>query len=517
MRLTDRTLRIWAWALFILFIAAGWGSALLLIRQPGVRQRLGLATASSPTLGFGLMVTLFPLVGALLIQSQPRNRIGWVLIAIGASWALTSLGDMYAAWALELHPGSLPGGEVVVAVNSALWLPPILLMGVYLILLFPDGHLPSPRWRILAWGTFAVGVCGFLAIALYPGPIDDVAIPVEENPLGVEALQPLFDVLFCIVLPLIPLSVLAAAVSAVLRYRRATGVARLQLKWLMAAGSVVAVFFATTMAMSLSNLFRTPDGSDNAVQMFFQTLSITAFGLIPIAIGIAVTRHKLYDIDVLISRALVVGALGVFVTALYVGIVVGVGASIGQRQPSVWLSVLATALVAVLFQPVRERVHRFANRLVYGSRATPYEVLSDFSVSMAGRYTTAELLPRMAQTVSECLGGARVEVWLRTGQEMARDVVWPDEQPGDETAPSESVPMVGEAVPALSADRVVPVRHGEELLGLLVVTKPPTEPVTPVEDAMLGLRRLPGGAGAAQRAAGGRPAELARAAGHHPG
>ena len=322
-----------------------------------------------------------------------------MLIAIGASWAVTSLGDMYSAWALELHPGSLPGGEVVVALNSALWLPPILLMGVYLILLFPDGHLPSPRWRILAWGAFAVGVCGFLSIVLYPGPIDDVAIPVKQNPLGVEALKGLFDVMFWFVLPLIPICVLASAASAVLRYRRASGVARLQLKWLMAAGSVVAVFFATSMALSLSNLFRTHEGGDNSFAVFFQTMSITSFGLIPIAIGIAVTRHKLYDIDALISRALVVGALGVFVTVLYVGIVVGVGASIGQRQPSVWLSVLATALVAVLFQPVRERVHRLANRLVYGSRATPYEVLSDFSVSMAGRYTTKELLPRMAQTL----------------------------------------------------------------------------------------------------------------------
>jgi signal transduction histidine kinase len=357
---------------------------------------------------------------------------------------------------------------------------------VYLILLFPDGHVPSPRWRILAWGTLAVGVWGVLAIALFPGPIDDVAIPLKENPIGVEALRPLFNVMFWVTLPLIPLAVLAAAVSAVLRYRRATGVARLQLKWLMTAGAVVAVLFATTMAMSMTNLFRTPDGTDNAVQTFIQTVSISSFGLIPIAIGIAITRHKLYDIDALISRALVVGALGVFVTVLYVGIVVGVGASIGQQQPSVWLSVLATALVAVLFQPVRERVHRFANRLVYGSRATPYEVLSDFSVSMAGRYTTKELLPRMAQTLSECLGGARVEVWLRSGQEMACDVVWPQQPENEADTAGQRIPMVGEAVPALSADRVVPVRHGEELLGLLVVTKAPTEPVTPVEDAMLG-------------------------------
>ena len=171
-----------------MFFAAGWGSSLLLFAN---RERSKSDWGSSGTianLGFGVMVTLFPLVGALIIQQQPRNRIGWVLTAIGASWALASVGDMYTAWALVVHPGSLPGGEVVVAVNASMWLPPILLMGVYLILLFPDGHLPSPRWRILPWATLAVGVIGMLAIALFPGPINDVAIPVKENPIGVEAL-----------------------------------------------------------------------------------------------------------------------------------------------------------------------------------------------------------------------------------------------------------------------------------------------------------------------------------------
>ena len=244
-------------------------------------------------------------------------------------------------------------------------------------------------------------------------------------------------------------------------------------------------------------------------------MSITSFGLIPIAIGIAITRHKLYDIDALISRALVVGALGVFVTALYVGIVVGVGASIGQRQPSVWLSVLATALVAVLFQPVRERVHRLSNRLVYGSRSTPYEVLSDFSVSMAGRYTTAELLPRMAQTVSECLGGARVEVWLRTGQEMAREVVWPDQAEDGDGPPERPDGRRGRAgavrrpggprAPRRGAARPARGDQAAHRAG------------HPGRGRDARVRRLAGGAGAAQRAAGGRPAELARAAGHHAG
>ena len=239
-------------------------------------------------------------------------------------------------------------------------------MGVFLILLFPDGHLPSPRWRFLPVGDLAVGVVGVLAIAMFPGPIDDVAVPVKENPIGVEALADLEDVMFGGHPSADPVGCARGSRRAVLRYRRASGAARLQMKWLMAAGPSVAVLFASTMAMSMSDLFRMPDGDDSAVQTFFQTMSITSFGLIPIAIGIAITRHGLYGIDAIISRALVFGALGVFITAVYVGIVVGRRCA-DRAAPAVgWLSVLATAVVAVLFQPVRERVQRLANRLVYG-------------------------------------------------------------------------------------------------------------------------------------------------------
>ena len=480
-RWSDRTLQRLNWGAFVLFAVVAWSSMVFVLLDQSEFSEWGSAAALGD-ISFGVVVTLFPLVGLLILLRQPRNRIGWLLQLIGFTWAASGLLDVYVEWGLVQRPGSLPAVEVIQVLASASWLPPIVLMGVYLVLLFPDGRVPSPRWRILSRSTAVLGVLLFLGIVLFPGPVDDVRVPLEENPLGVEWLRSFGDTLFLVLLPALPICIIAAALSAVLRFRRARGVRRLQLKWLMAAGSVVAVVFGLGIAMSLAGGLQTEVGAESQLVLAIQTLSITSFGLIPVAIGVAVTRHGLYEIDALLSRTLVVGTLGVFVTTVYVGIVVGVGTLIGQRQPSVWLSVLATALVAVLFQPARERVHRLANRLVYGSRATPYEVLSNFAVSMAGRYTTKELLPRMAQTVSECLGGARVEVWLRTGEQMARDVVWPETG----TDAEERVPMVGETVPELVGDRVVPVRHGEDLLGLLVVTKPPTEPVTPVEDAMLG-------------------------------
>jgi signal transduction histidine kinase len=147
----------------------------------------------------------------------------------------------------------------------------------------------------------------------------------------------------------------------------------------------------------------------------------------------------------------------------------------------VWLSVLATALVAVAFQPARDRLRRLVNRLVYGERATPYEVLSDFAAQMTGRYTTGELLPRIARTVSECLGGARVAVWLRTGDELVPEAAWPLSA----AEPPPGVTVTGEELPVLPADHVCPVRHGSELLGALAVDVTGREPLAPGELGLL--------------------------------
>ena len=480
LHLSDQSLRRWSWASLGCLVTAGAVSAVFEFFDDTTYEDWG-SSQTWAEVGFVLVIALFPVVGLLITRRHPRNRIGWLCHLIGIAWAVTAAADSYIRWALLIRPGSLPGGEALETVNGALWAPPIILMGVFLPLLFPTGRVPGPRWRWVPWVAAVDMAVIVVGISLSPGPVDDVLVPLDENPLGVPALEGPLQVVAGIALSLLPLLFLVSATGVIVRFRRAHGVERLQLKWLMTAGAVIAVIFAAAMFLSISGLGHA-DGEDPPVLSLLQNLSTLGFGLIPVAIGIAISRHGLYEIDTLISRTLLVALLGAFVTFVYVGIVVGVGALIGQQHASVWLSVLATALVAVGFQPVRERGQRLVNRLVYGSRATPYEVLSDFSERMAGQYTTAELLPRVSQTLSECLGGAQVDIWLRSGNQVSREACWPLR---DQPEVAREAATDADVLAAVMADRVVPVRHRDELLGLLSVSKKPGEQITPGEDEVL--------------------------------
>src|SRR5207248_1219916 len=185
-------------------------------------------------------------------------------------------------------------------------------------------------------------------------------------------------------------------------------------------------------------------------------------------LGIDVLKYRLYDIDLVINKSVVYGAMAAFITLVYVAIVVGIGRAIGSDR-NLGLSILATALVAVGFQPVRERVQRLANRLVYGKRATPYEVLSEFSGRMAEAYTPEEFLPRMASILAEGTGASRADVWLKVGSRLQTVASWPREVP-----PSPPLPLAGTDVPLIpGADRAVPVRYQGEILGSLSIAKRP--------------------------------------------
>jgi len=196
-----------------------------------------------------------------------------------------------------------------------------------------------------------------------------------------------------------------------------------------------------------------------------------------VTIVIGILKYRLYDIDVIISRTLVYGSLAIFITAVYVGIAVGIGTVVGSGgKPNLGLSILATAIVAVGFQPVRERMQKIANRLVYGKRATPYEVLSEFSGRVAESYASDEVLPRMARVLGEGTGAVLAEVWLGNDDVLRRAAAFPLHS---SVIAAVQVDSIAPTIP--DADRTVEVRHQGELLGALTVTKRRGESLTPIE------------------------------------
>ena len=443
--------------------------------EPGGTSEWGGSTLLA-NLPFLLMILSFDVVGLLITTRRPGNAVGWLVLGIGFAWAA---GDVLSALGSYAFDHGWSNGDVLLALSEPTWLPPIALSGTFLILLFPDGHLPSPRWRWFAW-TIAVGVVvvGF-AILFAPGTFEDSGYPSVSNPLAIESLAPLLDALLVSLL-IIPAGMIGSAVALVQRYRRSAGAEREQLKWLAYAAAIVALTFAGVMVATLVNDFRdTPPWLS-----VFQSLSLATFTLIPIAIGFAVLKYRLYDIDVVINRTIVFGALALFIGAVYVAIVVVLGGAVGARASHPLLSIGATALIAVLFEPARSRVQRFANRLVYGERATPYEILTRFSERLGGTYAIEDVLPRTARVIAEASGAARVVVWLRAGDALRAAAAWPAEVEGP---PPEDLPLGTDPLPPIvGADAVVPVRHRDELLGAVSVTKPPGEPLSQQDHVLLG-------------------------------
>ncbi len=470
---TDRRVLL-AWGVFALAFAMWFATnAGYLVLRPDTTSDWG-GTTLVANLPFVVMVLAFDVIGLLITTRRPGNAIGWLVLAIGLAW---SAGDLVAAFGTYAFQHGWSNADVLIALSQPTWLPPIGLTGTFLILLFPDGHLPSPRWRWFAW-TIAVGMTLMgLALLVAPGTFEDSGYPTLSNPLGLEAIRPFLGVLLAGLL-IIPLGMIGSAVAVVRRYRRSAGTERQQMKWLAYAAAVAAFTYAVAMVASL---VKGTGAADPGWLRVWQSLSLATLALIPIAIGFAVLKYRLYDIDVVINRTIVFGALATFIGAVYVGVVVLLGSAIGATTTNPALSIAATAIVAVLFEPVRVRVQRVANRFVYGERATPYEVLSRFSERIAGTYATEDVLPRTARVIAEGTGAEHVGVWLRVGDGLHERGAWP---PGDGAAAP--MTMAGTDLPTFpGAEATMPVRHSGELLGAVTVTKPRGETLTPGEAALL--------------------------------
>ena len=409
-------------------------------------------------------------LGVLIASRRPRNPIGWSLLAISVSNGIYLASDFVAMRGLlsgasirswVQWPASLFGNTVILG---------IVFLGVT-ILLFPDGRLlPGWRWRVAAYVAVVTVTVAVLSsiIAVAPTQLSP-RLPSVPNVLAVPEIDKILSGGNNAAGAIISFTLFVYfVVAVVVRFRRSRDVERNQLRWF--AYVAAAALALLLISFPLSGVF-----AGNV------TSSIGAFGLVvmvPAAIGLAVMRHGLYDIDVFISRGIVYGSLAVFITAVYVGIAVGIGTLVGSGgKPNLGLSILATAIVAIGFQPVRERLQRVANRLVYGKRATPYEVLSQFSERVAESYASDDVLPRMARVLADGTAAELAEVWLGSAGSMRRAAAFPVDSP----VPSDEDRNGTDTVAMANASRTVEVRHQGEVLGALTVTKRRSETLTPIE------------------------------------
>jgi signal transduction histidine kinase len=448
-----------AWSLWVL--ALGFSLATLLLRL----------TANS-WWNAGAFVALST-TGALIASRRPGNPIGWLYCAMGFLGALTTFAQQYAIRGLVEHPGSLPGAVYVAWLERwSLWF--VFPAGIaLLLLLFPTGRPASPRWRPLIWISVTCAVLMVVGSMFAPGQLSDALRPASgpgvtfgvQNPFGIEPLGAALHLADAAGRTVAFLVILIAAVGLVVRLLRARGDERQQLKWVAYVGSGIALGVVGTIFLGSGRLFGSP-----ALQDFAFGVLLAGFVVgLPVATAIAVLKYRLYDIDLVINKTLLFGSMAAFITLGYVAIVVGIGHLVGQGgRPNLGLSILATAFVAVAFQPVRERVQRVANRLVYGKRATPYEVMADFSEQMAGALSVEDALPRMARAAATAVGASygRVRLMLADGGERA--ATWPDHDG-----------------PVAERNLALPTMYGGDRLGEIAIAKPTGEPLLPAERKLL--------------------------------
>ena len=360
---------------------------------------------------FGLAILMFPIAGVVLATKRPDNAIGWLMLAIGVGWAI-GLGTAYAQYGLVLKPGSLPLANYVAAVSSAFWVPPICLMGSFLLLLFPDGHLLTPRWRWVARLAGFVIVFGTTMMILSPGKMGDTGFPDTVNPLGISSLSTVIHAATLTVV-LVPVVIVLSAVSLVLRFRRSRGVERLQMKWLVWAAAFVAVSYGVAMALSLLVSFgsSTPPWLEHV-----QAASLSTFGLIPIAIGFGVLRYRLYEIDVIIRRTVVYAVLTVCLAVVYLAGIALIGAASREAtgQSSAIAVTISTLLVAAVFQPLRSRIQRGVEHRFYRRTYDTELAVHGFTNRLREQIELDSLSHELLTTVHNTVQPRSASLWLRS-------------------------------------------------------------------------------------------------------
>jgi hypothetical protein len=371
--------------------------------------------------GFGgLLVFLpflaFPIVGALIASRRPENPIGWICLVSGLFWMTYAQGDASHAYELA-RTGTVASSVTLDALLQATWTLPVGLLGIYMILLFPDGRLPSRKWRPFAFFAGAVLVLIPVVFVFVPGPLE--GHPGIRNPFGLEH-YPWLEGVAAFGVLLLPLCILVSAFSLVLRYRRSDAEVREQIKWLAFAASVVGVSYLSAV---ITGIFFVPElftsrAPQSVVYALIPNLLLMSYAGIPTAIGIAVLKYRLYDIDIIINRALVYAPLTVSLAAVYLGGVVGTQAAFrtltGQEQQPQLAVVVSTLAIAALFNPLRRRLQRFIDRRFYRRKYDAARIMAAYGTRLRDEIDLKTLSDDLLEVVRETVQPAHASLWLRS-------------------------------------------------------------------------------------------------------
>src|SRR5215213_1161519 len=345
----------------------------------------------------------FSIIGAIIASRLPGNPVGWLFCAAASFIAVAYLSAEYAIYALLARPDSLPAGEVLAWLAFWAWIPSIGCI-VLSLLLFPNGRLPSTRWRWLAWLAVLLTIAGAVWVALSPGAIGNLGS--IHNPLGIEGLPRGYKPVQTIMSALL----LVAAVSTLgLRLLRTRGIERQQIKWpafVAVVAAVGSVLYDTAISEAIGLRW---------LEWAGYVVVVAALVCFPISIGIAIVRYRLYEIDALINRTLVYGALTIVLVAVYFG-----GIVVMQRtfvaltgQKSTLAVVASTLLIAALFTPLRKRTQRFIDRTFYRSKYDAAKTLEGFSMKLRDETDLEALSEDLVGVVRETMQPAHVSLWLR--------------------------------------------------------------------------------------------------------
>src|SRR5215218_291115 len=396
-----------AWALCALSLALTALSLLLFI--------LNLSYPNThlfePWLDNTLNAVFYPAVGAIVASRRPQNPVGWLLCLYGLAISISYFCAEYAIYGLLAEPNSLPAGEAMAWIVS--WVLPILNgLTVFYILLFPTGRLPSRRWRWLGWLTVAFILVGVISFAFSPGALMGFLGPIQ-NPLGIEGFSNIYYK--AILFTMASLLTLAAALAVFIRLRRAKGVERQQIKWF--AYAAVAYVSAGILAYIIPRVIDTP--------LWFErvsfALNIALIPAIPITIGVAILRYRLYDIDLLINRTLVYGSLTLMLALVYFGGVTATQvvftALTGQEEQPQLTIVVSTLVIAALFTPLRRRIQSFIDRRFYRRKYDARKTLEAFSAKLRDETDLEALNDDLVGVVRETMQPAHVSLWLHPDPE----------------------------------------------------------------------------------------------------